>query len=119
MGAIYLPTGTFCKFAHSTSIPAMYLPARMFCTLTDTILCQFATLHAIFNLHRKFLYVGTICIPMSMISLPANKIQENEKPIYNTFFFICMRYLTCISSFYMRAHLYTCRHDLYTCRLDV
>ena len=31
-------------------------------------------MYAIFNLHHKFLYVGTICIPTSMISIPAGPI---------------------------------------------
>ena len=34
--------------------------------------------HAIFNLYHIFLYKGMIYVAMSMISLPAGKIMENE-----------------------------------------
>ena len=51
----------------------------------------FYYLHATFNLHREFLYAGTICIPMSIISIPACNILNNEKSIYNRRFilFVC------------------------------
>ena len=41
----------------------------------------FFKFYAIFNLHHKFLYAGTICIPMRMISIPAGKNLEKEKSI--------------------------------------
>ena len=86
----FLPVGTNCKTTETTFIPlsVMYLPAGMFCTLDgydfythwcNPFTCKnvlytgcYTYFHAIFNLHREFLYVGMFCIPMSMISLPAS-----------------------------------------------
>ena len=67
-----------------------------------------------------------ICIPACTISILASKMywidQNKAWKIRSQFiildFFICMLYLTCIASFYMREYQYTHEYDLYACRYN-
>ena len=91
MGLISIPAGKMCgiNWNETWKVKSQFL------------ILDFFNLHLTFNLHREFIYVGTICIPASMISIPAGNIRENEKSINNAIFFMCMLYLTCITCFYV------------------
>ena len=127
---------SLCMYQHTTNYKKGHLTANIMLFVLFYKKCI-----STINLHRKFLHVGTICILAGMISIPAGKILEDEKLIYNIrFVFIWMlcifnlhhktsyesmicilmgmisiRLYTCGNVFYThRCNVYACMHDLYT-----